>query len=107
MRKLLIALLIVWTLFYWVDYSWLNNMHFHLDLQDVHLQAGEWFFGLLALIAVFMLLAAIMATGIIVLFIAGVVAAVASFAALGLSIFWPVVMGVGVYLLCRDNRVAT
>ncbi|WP_100644411.1 hypothetical protein [Alteromonas facilis] len=104
MRTLLIIVLVVWSVSYVTDISWFDNMHFHTDFSDNLMSVGEWFFGTLVIAAVFLILAAILATGFLMLFFVGVIGAVAFFAALGLSILWPVAIAIGLYFICRDNQ---
>lgn len=103
MKKLLIAVLVIWTFVYVVDMPSLSMMHWHLDLNHMNGTAVEWLFGGLVLLFVFVLLAAILATGIIAAFVFAAVVSVFCFIALGLSALWPVAIAIALYLLCRDK----
>lgn len=103
MKKLLVAVLVIWTLVYFVDFPSISTMHWHLDLEPMGGTAVEWLFGGLVLLFVFVVLAAILATGILAAFVFAAVVSVFCFIALGLSALWPVTIAIALYLLCRDK----
>jgi hypothetical protein len=103
MKKLFIAILLAWTVVYLLDNSWPHHVHLHLDWDDQHWNMAEWLIGGLVVGIVFIVLATVLATGILALFF--VVAIVAVFAMLlaGFSAVWPILIGVALYYVCRDK----
>ena len=106
MKKLLIAVLIIWTVFHVIDFAPITPMHFHLDLNDMHHEVVEWFVGGVVLTLVVLALAAVLATGILAVFVVTAVVAATAFVAIGLSALWPITIAILLYLVCRDKPQA-
>ena len=103
MKKLFIALILAWSVVYILDSAWLHNFHLHMDFTDNNLNMVEWLVGGLAMAFVFIILAAVFATGILALFLVVAIAAVFAMVVAGFSALWPIVIGVAVYYVCRDK----
>ncbi|MDM7861433.1 hypothetical protein QTP81_12600 [Alteromonas sp. ASW11-36] len=106
MKKLLITILVVWTVFYVMDYVPITPMNIHLDLNGIHHDVVEWFLGGVVLTLVVLALAAVLATGILAVFVVTAVVVATAFVAIGLSALWPITIAVLLYLVCRDRSQA-
>lgn len=104
MKKLFIAFIIAWCFVWMLDATTFHGVSLHLDLADLSEDAVEWLVGGTVLIVVLVGLVAAFALGIVALIFGTILAAFVGVVVFGLSAFWPIAMGIGVYLLCRDSE---
>lgn len=103
MKKLFIVILLTWSVVYILDGAWFHDFHMHLDFNDHSLNMAEWLIGGVVLSIVFISLAAVLATGILALFLGAAIAAIVAMVIAGFSAVWPILICVALYYACRDK----
>lgn len=104
MKKLFIAFVLAWCFVWMFEATTFHGISLHLDLANLSESAVEWLVGGTVLIIVLVGLVAAFALGIVALIFGTILAAFIGVVVFGLSALWPIAMGIGVYLLCRDSQ---